>query len=321
MKRVVFLLLAAGIPLLSGCEKTKVGESQQQEPEVVSEPEPAVVPGIVILNGLSIADIPQTEVGVPEVKYINKHLTVGEEVAIVGEPVSALYRGDEREYSLIRYKDGEEREGYVRTPYIVPDSTFGVIANDQAVIYSSPKITAPTDTVLPRMSFVAVHNDFKDADFVRISYANQENSYLYTDRYLKKTDVSTNEQDTASAVLYFLAMKSDGIAREELLRNASSMQSSIFMDQIAQAIAGSEPAPDYTVKEISRSAVVIGKKVNVRTAPTVSGSKVIGQLSTNDRILVNARTDELVEVDGARDYWYRIENPAGWIFGHYIELE
>lgn len=316
-----FLICALPLLLILGCEKTteksKSSESSQEVAVSDPEPEPERAEGYVILDGLSIALI-EEELDKKIVSFHGQTLAIGEKVTVIGEPVNAVYRENEREYSRVLYTTGEEQQGYVRTPYIVTDSTFAVISSDEAVIYSSPKITSPTNILLPRMAFLAIHNDFVDDTFVKVTYADQESSIVSENKFLKASDVSIIEDDVVSAILYYLASKQEGAAKTELLKNAQQFAGSIFLPEIN--IAFSELAGKLEIEEISASAIVNDDNVNIRDLPSIENGAVIITVNSGDELDIRGRTKEEITINGITDRWYNTTEPEGWIFGAFLDL-
>lgn len=321
----ILFLSVLSISLLFGCdknsEKMKISESSQEVSDSVTEkeqaPEPEKIDGYVILDGLSIASIEEGPDG-NTASYQGKQLTIGEKVTVIGESITAVYRENEREYSQIVYITGEEQDGYVRTPYVIPNSTFAVIANEEAIIYKSPKITNPTNTILPRMSFVAIHNDFNDNKFVKVTYTDQESSIIYENKYLKISDVSDIEDDVVSAVLFYLASKQDGKAKTELLKNAQQFAGSLFLPDIEDAL--NELTVGSVVEEMSVVAIVNDDNVNIRDLPSVENGNVVMTVNTRDKLDITGRTKEEFTIQGITERWYRISEPEGWIFGAFLDM-
>ena len=305
--------------LFTGCDKiserVRTSKDVQEIPD--SESEPIKVEGYVILHGLSVAVI-EEGTDTKTASYHGKSLTIGEKVTIIGDPITAVYRDAEKEYSRISYSTGEEQEGYVRIPYVVANSTFAVVTSEKAIIYDSPKLTSPTNTILPRLSLVAMHNDFSDNNFVKITYADQESTYIYENRYLKKSDVSVTEDDVVSSVLFFLASRKEGVAKLELLENAQQYSGSIFLPEIERAL--NEIAGDTEIEEISAIGTINDNNVNIRDLPNIENSTIVATVDLGEKLVITGRTKEDSSIQGTTSRWYRTAEPKGWIFGAYLDF-
>ena len=320
----ILLISVLFISLLFGCDKITeklTSESSQETPAPETEqevaPEPEKLEGYVILDGLSIASIEEGTDG-NTASYQGKNLTIGEKVTVIGESIKAVYRENEREYSKIVYTTGEEQEGYVRTPYVITNSTFAVVTDDEAIIYTSPKITNPTNTILTRMSFVAIHNDFKDTKFVKVTYTDQESSIIYENKYLKNTDVSVLEDDVVSAILFYLASKQEGKAKTELLKSAQQFTASLFLPAIEDAL--NELTIGSVVEEISAVGIVNDDNVNIRDLPSVENGNIVMTVNTGDKLDITGRTKAEFTIQGITARWYRTSTPEGWIFGAFLDM-
>jgi len=320
----ILLLSVLSISLLFGCDKItekltseSSQEAQASETEPETAPEPEKLEGYVILDGLSIASIEEGTDG-NTASYQGKQLTIGEQVTVIGESIKAVYRENEREYSQIVYTTGEEQEGYIRTPYVITNSTFAVITDEEAIIYTSPKITNPTNTILPKMSFVAIHNDFKDTKFVKVTYTDQESSIIYENKYLKNTDVSVLEDDVVSAILFYLATKQEGKAKTELLKSAQQFAASLFLPAIEDAL--NELTIGSVVEEISAIGIVNDDNVNIRDLPSVETGNVVMTVNSRDKLDISGRTKKEFTIQGITARWYRTSTPEGWIFGAFLDM-
>ena len=69
-------------------------------------------------------------------------------------------------------------------------------------------------------------------------------------------------------------------------------------------------------------AKVTGATPNVRHIPSAGGN-VIATLKTDDIVNIIEKSKNISEVDGVRDYWYKVElsnNKKGWVYGQFISL-
>ncbi|MBN1899229.1 MAG: SH3 domain-containing protein [Spirochaetes bacterium] len=72
-----------------------------------------------------------------------------------------------------------------------------------------------------------------------------------------------------------------------------------------------------------KMAYVLGKRVRVRKDPSVRKKNVITSLNYGDKVIVVERSDTIEEINGEKNYWYKVElkdGITGWIFGKYLTL-
>ncbi|MBI5418236.1 SH3 domain-containing protein [Candidatus Poribacteria bacterium] len=53
------------------------------------------------------------------------------------------------------------------------------------------------------------------------------------------------------------------------------------------------------------------------------GGEIIGKVAIDDKFTVISKTNKMLDVEGKKDYWYKVvlqDNSYGWIFGEFLEL-
>lgn len=77
---------------------------------------------------------------------------------------------------------------------------------------------------------------------------------------------------------------------------------------------------DGAVKTVQAKGIyVVNAALNLRDAPDLASGKVVGQLAKGTRVEVVEMSYLIFPVQGMRAAWFRIKQPAGWVYGYYLD--
>jgi hypothetical protein len=209
---------------------------------------------------------------------------------------------------------------WVRDYAIKGPAEPGVIIGSRTLLYSQPDlggvITSGNNTI-PQYTIVAVHPE-DQSGFVKISayYVNAGKYYVVNQRYVKSENVSTDTNDVKGISLYHLAMATENTdSKKEFLDNALGL-SERYYDLIQRALAEAE----YKFEAITaQDFVVIEDELYVYDRPDADAGEWVDIVEYGHGVTAIARTKEQSSLYGASDYWYKIAEPEGWVFGAYLE--
>ena len=294
---------------IAGCQKAPAPSSTPAAKADVADAQS----GFVILAGLGLADITDGAV-----KYVDS-LTLGEKVSLTGQARKAGPAGSERDFVEVRRESG--KAGWARADYVVASSMLGVVTADGAVIYSEPKNTGATAKIVPKLSILAIHAETAGQAFIRITTYDPAAKVLSHDVYMKNEGVSTRGEDVQSAILLLLAAASDKPTQKRafLQSAAKDYPGSMFITQVEDSIAAlNAPPPSRETEKFFASMASTADAVNVRDAPDETTGKVVATLANGQAVDVEEKTVESYTVLDKTAPWYRIKEPAGWVFGAWL---
>ncbi len=261
-------------------------------------------------------------------------LTIAEPLTSDGTIVTA---SDNKEYILIKNSEGEET--YIRSIYFLPDGILAVISSNDAILYSKPNNLNPTKNNLGIMMIVIASAKEEDGFYEILADDNRikDKEIVRTGVYVKTEDISIKEADVQSALLFYVAgINNDRNVKKELLNTAvNDYSSSIFYQEICDTLDAldppevTEPAdgfepPEDQVEDYSNMNLfgeIIDKNVNVREFPGLSSAILPVTLNQGSRVKIDLVTKAKYKIEGYEDNnWFKIEEPAGWVFGEFIEI-
>lgn len=328
--RFAQLLIAVAVVLIVSC--TPVEDEAQTNggaDPVASDPAEVEVGSVNIVYRLLTYS--ETEANADPREFARAFtLPLGESVTRVGEPFPGVTPFGDR--TLVKIRNSVGDEAFALDSYIVPGATLGVVIDEQAVLYTRPNLVSPTDDIIPRGSMVAIHPNSDGGDFINVTTYDHDAGAPYFDRYLKVEDVSTVDTDIQAGLLIFVAGQTEAeVSRRELLENAESLGQSVFADDARRELAllrGEEPEAalpqdllDLAFEEFAFEGVINTDGTTVYRYPQRRSEYVAVTLDSGALVSVEERTVEAFEVDGETSNWFRISQPAGWVFGAYIDPE
>lgn len=258
-------------------------------------------------------------------------LTIGDKVQIRGGSQKKKVDGKERDYTKVKSPSGNE--GYVRSQYIVPKAQLAVVHADKATIYSEPRDVKVTDKYISGMTIVAVLQDGSSASFAKVlGYDKSQDLYITDPVYIQVEDLTYADADVNASILFTAAMasKSKDI-KDSLFKVIQKRYSStIFFAKIQAAIGGGSASPssgaaavppaERQTQSADGSFTVNDNDVNVRSQPD-ENSQSVAHLSKGAQVDVVAKTVDTYTVGDSTDYWYKISEPSGWVFGGFLDEE
>jgi hypothetical protein len=268
-----------------------------------------------------LADTPLWDISADKKLTWKASLQLGEKVQLLGQTMQATQ--NDRAQDFVKVKRAKGDDGWAPLELVIPQSIPGVVVADRSVVYTDSANTAASGATLPRMSVVAViGGKAAGQPFTKFTAWDAASRAYHKEQYLRSEDVSTSEADVQSAILLQLAAASkDPVQKEAFLKAAAKdYTGSVFAGVVADTLAAMQGKPaGSTVASESASGTrtASADNVNVRSSPDTTSS-VVGTLSSGTRVRVLDRTVDESTIDGRTERWYRIEEPAGWVFGGYL---
>jgi hypothetical protein len=248
---------------------------------------------------------------------LKENIPIGEKLSLQGQAAKAVQAGKERDFVQVRRESGSE--GWVRADYVVSRAILAVVATESAVIYSVPNNTAATTAGIPRMTIVTIHADTGGMTFIRVTGYDPAARVLLKGVYLRNEGVSSRPADVQAAILLQLASGSKNRKQQQAFLTSAIKDNpdSIFMPELNAALAaltGTLPASG-TTEPASGSMTASEDTVNVYNAPDEKTAKLLASLTKGQKVDVQERTVDSASIGGRSAPWYRIKDPAGWVFG------
>jgi hypothetical protein len=313
----VFTLAA----LLTACSKSAPEAEEAETDEEIS----AGVPLGVVLDRAGVWEL-QNDGKLKWVRYIN----AGETVEWKDEKRTLVNTSNNKENDYYRVYAGGDY--WIRDYAVTGPARPGVIIYPDTVLYSRPDLGSPVTTrikTLHQYSVVAVHEEDPaavaqpaaalqpDVDFVQVSayYIYNGQYYVVNKSWVKSENVSTLPGDVKGVSLYRLALATeDPVVKRELLNNVLSV-SDRYLDVVQRELVEME----YQTESITaRTFTVIEEGIYVLDRPDAESAAINDSISYGEKVTATARTREKINYYDMNDYYYRIEKPAGWIFGAYL---
>jgi len=268
--------------------------------------------GFVLLNNASV--FKEKSLGTLE---WSENAVIGDKVTLLSGVVKMRFNGNERDYYKVKLTNG--KEGYLRTSMVGVGGTLGVVKTDGALVYSEPRDVKISARTLTRGQLVVVAKDDGADSFIQLFGWDAAKDVAFDDTYVDKADVSVNDVDANALILLVVAkgQKNDAVKKNLLTLASTKYSTSLFQDLIKAQLDLLAPAPRAT-KAASGAYTLNDDKVNVRDLPNEKGSKVVATLEKGRSVTVVEVTADSYTVDGVTAPWYRIADPAGWIFGSFL---
>jgi SH3-like domain-containing protein len=245
-------------------------------------------------------------------------LVIGDKVTLLNRTYKFKIEGNEREYLKVRSPSGTE--GWVRTQYVVPKCQLAVVRAEKATVYSEARDVKMTSKTVSQMTMVASLIDGSTPAFAKVVCYDANLDKYYTDAiFLSKDDLTYADADISALILYMTAMSSkDKGMRAKFFGNIEKNYSStLFFDKIKAALVPDAPAAKPS-SPLSGFFTVNDNNVNVRAQPDEVNGQVVAQLSNGAKVEVVEASTQTYTVGGQTAAWYRIKEPAGWVFGSFL---
>ncbi|HON88428.1 MAG TPA: SH3 domain-containing protein [Spirochaetia bacterium] len=309
------LLVLAG---MTACPK-KSGELANPAP-VADTVRPGKPFGYVLLDGLSLYSYDETKVPDKQWTWL-LGMTAGKKVELLEtEPIKIKKGINELEWYRIRYGD---KEGYATKYYIGTFNTLAVVITDGAMRFKSPEITGViAGKPLPRGTLITIPEEDLTADYCRAYavsvefLADKQNLNWYSDIYVKRSDISTQEPDVQSYLLYYIAKNmSDPKAKEDPKRMENLIRAKLEILNEAMKKYPFGVFADLIQAEINTlsgnkgtaATQTVQEKIEVYESPDFN-SIVVGTIEAGTQLTIEEKSD----VGGIE--WVRISSPyVGWV--------
>lgn len=247
-------------------------------------------------------------------------LPIGEKLAVLGQATKAFQAGKERDFVPVRRDSGTE--GWVRADLVISKSILAVVTTDTATIYESPNNTASTTTTIPRLSIVAIASETGGMTFIKVTGFDAAAKILLRNVYLRNEGVSSHPDDVQAAILLQLAAASKNAAQQHafLTTAIKDHPGSLFMPELTAALAAlTAPRPAPVTQRATEPAtgvmVTQDDGVSVYDAPDDQTGKLLTTLPRGQNVDVLEKTTDTFVIGGSSAPWFRIREPAGWVFG------
>lgn len=293
-------------------------------PLLCCQPKPArTVPQSVVADAKSafviMADLPLF--GMEQGALVPRGtLPIGEKLALLGQPTKAIQAGKERDFVPVKRDSGVE--GWVRADLVISKSILAVVTTDTAAIYEAPNNTAATTSTIPRLSIVAIASETGGMTFIRVTGFDAAAKILLRNVYLRNEGVSSNPDDVQAAILLQLAAASKNLTQQRAFLTSAIKDhpGSLFipeLDAALTALTTPRPAPpaQRTTEPAAGVMVTSADGVSVFDAPDEKMGKLVSTLPKGRNVDILEKTVDSFAVGGNNAPWFRIREPAGWVFG------
>jgi hypothetical protein len=290
--------------------------------------------GFVIMNSLALY---QEQGGGLKFK---ESLALGDKVQVKGRVQKMKLDGKDRE--LIRVQAPSGTEGFVRSAYVVQKAALAVVRADKAIVYAEPREVKITSKSISKQTIVAVLAEGSTPEFSRVvCYDASKDSYFTDPVFVAAEDLSFADVDINATILFAAAAasKNQDIKSNLLKVIEKKYSSTIFIDEIRAALSfkgdalgasgdASAPTAQPVQAQAASSKPTVPKSgkftvnddgVNVRDQPDEVNGRVIGELNAGTVVEVIEATARAYSVGGQTGLWYRLVDPAGWVFGLFLD--
>jgi hypothetical protein len=291
------------------------------------QPKPALpVPPSVVADAQSafviVADLPlfAIEQGALAARGT---LPIGEKLALLGPATKAFQAGRERDFVPVRRDSGSE--GWVRADLVISRSILAVVTTDTAAVYEAPHNTAATASTIPRLSIIAIASETGGMTFIRVTAFDPAAKILLRNVYLRNEGVSSNPDDVQAAILLQLAADSKSLIQQRAFLTSAIKDhpGSLFIPELNAALTAltapraASPAPRAT-EPAAGTMVTRAEAVSVYDAPDEKTGKLLATLPKAQNVDIVEKTTESFAIGEDSAPWFRIREPAGWVFGAFL---
>ena len=172
------------------------------------------------------------------------------------------------------------------------------------------------------MTIVAIHADTGGMTFIRVTGYDPAAKVLLKGVYLRNEGVSSKPADVQAAILLQLAAGSKNRRQQQAFLTSAIKDNtdSVFLPELNAAFAAltgtSPPTPAPKATEPAAGSMTASEDtVNVYDAPDEKTGKPVASLTNGQKVDVQEKTTDSTSIGGRSAPWYRIKDPAGWVFG------
>jgi hypothetical protein len=248
-------------------------------------------------------------------------IPLGEKVFVLEEGRKAVYQGTAYVFAKIARDTGDE--GFVIASNLAVGGGLGVVTEEKANLYRTPKSVDVMSSVLPYKTVLAYFPETERDGFVEFKAYDAVGKTLRRN-FIKLSAFSTREADVQSSILLQTAQSLDPsknqVRIEALLKDALlEYPDSVFAAEI-DALANPNASVRIDVRPGAQASLTVNDDdVNVRDLPDAVAGRVLGRLDLDTEVTVSEETVDTYVVDGQSDRWYHITSPLdGWVFGSFL---
>ena len=248
-----------------------------------------------------------------------EYLVIGDRVVLLNKASTFKVDGKERDYVKVRSPAGNE--GWVRAPYVVAKAMIAIVVADKATVYTAARDVSMTTKYISHMTLVAVLQDGSTSDFAKVVAYDATQDVYYTDPvFISRTDLTFAEVDVNAFILFTTARTSkDRTLRANFLKAIEAKYAaSVFIAEIRATLAPPAAQPPKPTMAATGFFTVNDNNVNVRAQPDEVNGQVLSQLSKGTQVEILEVTVQTYTIGGLTGQWYRIKDPAGWVFGPFL---
>lgn len=262
-------------------------------------------------------DLAMWKEGEAKLKWMGS-LAIGDKVEVLGNKGQFIAEGssDSRDYVKIRYGG---KEAWVRDIFLANAGRMGVLVMDKAKVYSEARAIKVTAKHVNGPGMVAVLEE-KDG-YLKIQGYDYTSKVLFDgETWVSADSVSLAANDVGAASLWIAAsVATKKEIRVNLLATALEQHGdSVLAEKIRTDLAALEEVVLPASEAVDTRFVVNDDKVNVRSGPAVD-SAVLATLDKGAEVLAIEKTLESFTIGTSTASWFRISEPAGWIFGAFLD--
>jgi hypothetical protein len=255
---------------------------------------------------------------------LKESLVIGDRLTLLNK--AQKFKLDKVDKDFIKVKAPSGVEGWVRAPYALSKVSLAVVKADPATVYSQPRDVSVTAKSVSNMTIVAVLKDGSSAQWSKINCFDAVQNVYYTEAdniYVPKEELTFSEVDINAAIIYMTATaaKSKEVKANLFKVIEKKYSASVFFEKIQAALSPSASAQAAASKPSAPASgiyLVNDDDVNVRSAPDEVNGSVVGKLAKGAQVEVVEATTKSYTIGSWTAQWYRIKDPAGWVFGYFI---
>ena len=247
-------------------------------------------------------------------------MPLGERFQILSEPRKAVYQNNTYDFVKVR-RDADE--GYVIASN-AGAGDLGVVVEDNARVYRTPKNVDVTNSILSRKTIVVYQPQSEVDGFVEFKAYDPELRTTFSSNFIRLSVLSIARQDIESSILLQTAQSLDPTRDknriEALLESAIlDYPYSAFSEEIKDILNPNTSVSIQTRPSSFSQMFINSDNVNVRNLPDAVAGQVVTRLDEGTQVTVDQETAETFTIQGVSARWFHITYPAqGWVFGEWL---
>jgi hypothetical protein len=240
-KQIILFTLIAVVMLFFSCKKT--GDSSASQTGFIDEPihtapvSSITKPGFALRvnTGFYVLDGEDSGDASTKTKW-SAYLSLGESV-LTGQTRRMTFNNTV--YDFIEVQRDTNSEGYALKNQIAVGGRLGVVVEEKAVLYDSPKLVSPTNATISRRTVLVYYPETEKDGFVEVQGIEGEGSnfLIPKDRYMSRLSISESNSDIQASILLQTAKTmtnaNQTVARDAILKSAlDNFSDSTFVYEI-----------------------------------------------------------------------------------------